>query len=312
MAGSGIQSHAAAWSRHPETRLVGLCDIDATRLATASARWPGVPTFTDLDRLLTAIRPDLVSVCTPDETHVSVLERVLACGSVRAVLAEKPLALEAAAAERVAARAAARGVMLAVNYGRRSAPTHRRLRDFLAEAPIGVIEVVRGAYVGGVKHNGTHWLDLARFLLGEIVSVRGSGRVAPGEDDPTIDVELAFATGVRGFLAGIRSARYGFFEMDLVGSEGRVRVTDSGQRIEVLRPRDSRRFPGFRELAASGGPAGGLADLVLHAATDLVDALASNRPPAATALDAIRVLRLAEDAVATAMIEDRHDASLRC
>ncbi len=308
----GVQSHAAAWAKHPGTRLAGLCDTDPSRLAVAASRWEGVPTFTDLDRLLTATRPDIVSVCTPDETHVGVLERVLAHRSVRAVLAEKPLALDADTAERIVAEAEARGVLVAVNYGRRSTPSHRALRDWLATGAIGAIEVVRGVYVGGVKHNGTHWLDLARFLVGEISAVRGTGLVPPGGGDATIDVALAFASGARGLLLGVATARYSLFEMDLLGTSGRLRITEGGHRFEAFRSIESDRFPGFRELAPCDGPPGGLVDLLLHAAVDLVDALESGRPPGSTGADAVAALRLAEEAMATTLIEDRHDAPVRC
>ena len=47
---------------------------------------------------------------------------------VRAILAEKPLALDAATARALAARARECGVVLAVNYTRRFAPAFRRLQ----------------------------------------------------------------------------------------------------------------------------------------------------------------------------------------
>lgn len=90
------------------------------------------------------------------------------CSSVRAVLAEKPLAMDVERAERLVRMADERDIILAVNYSRRYAPSYRRLASWLESAPIGTIHRVDGIYVRGIKHNGTHWLDLARWLAGEI------------------------------------------------------------------------------------------------------------------------------------------------
>src|SRR5262249_31548670 len=137
------------------------------RLAAAARRWKAPGRYADAGRLLRDAAPEIVSIATPDDTHAELLELVCTTESVRAVLAEKPLALDPDEAERLVRLAESRGVVLAVNYVRRFAPSHRRLERWLADRPLGRIELVRGTYVRGIKHNGTHWLDLARFLVGE-------------------------------------------------------------------------------------------------------------------------------------------------
>ncbi len=302
---SGIQSHAAAWTHHPGATLVGLADVDAVRLADAAQRW-GAPRFQSVDELLDATAPEIVSVSTPDGTHAAVLDRVLDAPSVRAVLMEKPLALDLNDARRLVRKANDRGVVLAVNYVRRFAPSHRELRRWLAGGPLGPIELVRGTYTGGLKHNGTHWIDLVRFLVGEIAEVRGFGPVEPATTDSTIDLAVDFVSGARGMLHGLRVSPYSLFELDLAGPGGRVRIVDGGQRVEVFTPAPSQRFPGFQELVRTAGPSGGLGDLLLHAATDVIDALGTGREPAGTGADAVAALEWA-----TAGIEDavRRDAN---
>jgi predicted dehydrogenase len=287
-----------------------LCDPDEARLTEAGVRW-GVPArYRDLGLMLTEIRPEIVSVASPDETHTEVLDRVLETEGVRAVLAEKPLALDVDQAERLVRKARDRNVVLAVNYVRRYAPSHQQLARWLAAGPIGTIELVRGTYVRGIKHNGTHWLDLARLLVGEIELIRGQGEVAPFAADATIDAELIFAGGARGWLHGLTTAPYSLFEMDLIGTRGRARLIDAGQRFELFGTAASRRFPGFRELVPIAGPAGGLADLLMHAASDLVESLATGREPAATGADAVAALRLASTALEDARERRDVDAAL--
>ncbi len=304
--GSGIQSHAAAWYHHPGTELVGLADTDGARLAEAGRRWGVAALFESVDRLLAETTPDIVSVATPDVTHADVLNRVLEAPSVRAVLMEKPLALDLADAEALVRKAERRGIVLAVNYVRRYAPSHQHLQRWLATTPLGSIEVVRGTYSGGVKHNGTHWIDLVRFLVGEIVRVEGFGPIDPGSADQTIDVAIDFESGARGMLHGLRAAPYSLFELDLIGPKGRVRIVDGGQRVDVYTVAGSRRFPGFRELVSAVGPSGGLGDLLMHAASDVIEALATGRRPAGTGADAVAALGWAVAAIADAARKEDH------
>jgi predicted dehydrogenase len=295
----GVQSHAAAWKAHRDAELVALCDAEPARLAAAQAAWGVAAGFSDPVELLRTIAPDIVSICTPDATHGALLEAALETDSVTAILAEKPLTLDLSEGHRLVETAARRGVTLAVNYGRRSTPSHRRLRDWLATRPIGELEIVRGVYVRGIKHNGTHWLDLARFLVGEITEIHGIGRTTSWQTDGTIDAALTFAGGARGELIGLKDASYALFEMDLIGTEGRIQLLDSGRRFEARGAVPSDAFPGFFELQERPGPSGGLDDMLLHVVSDLVDALESKRPPACTGEDALIALRLADRALAT-------------
>jgi predicted dehydrogenase len=294
---AGIQSHAAAWAVRRDARLLAVADPDRSRLDAACRAFRVRQGFSSPTRLLDEVRPEIVSLCTPDETHGTLLARILRTPSVVAVLAEKPLTLEVEEAERLVALAEERNVLLAVNYCRRTAPSHRRLRTWLSQGRIGPIEAVRGVYVRGLKHNGTHWLDLARFLVGEIAEIRGFGRSDPDALDATIDVSLRFANGARGELVGLRTPAYSCFEMDLIGAAGRVKILDGGRRFELSESVPSAAFAGFHELAPAAGPTGDIDDLLFHAVDDLMTALREGRPPAGTGANAVTALRLAEQAL---------------
>ncbi len=305
--GAGAQSHAAAWREADGVTLAALVEPDAARLASAGARWGVDALYSDVASMLEVVRPEVVSVASPDATHADLLEQVLAGPSVRAVLAEKPLAVDVDRAESMVRMAEERGIVLAVNYSRRYTPSHRALAAWLESAPIGTIRRVDGVYVRGIKHNGTHWLDLARWLAGEITEIRGHGAVEPEASDATIDAELRFASGAIGSLRGVRDVSYSLFEIDLIGSNGRVRLTESGRHFEAWTAVPSRSFPGFAELAPIGCPAGDLTDLLGHAVRDLLAALTTGRAPAGTGTDAVAALRLASEALASAEAEEgRH------
>jgi predicted dehydrogenase len=291
----GVQTHAGAYARHPGTELVALVDPDRARLRAAARAWGVGGAHRDVRAMLRSERPDLVSVCTPDATHAGVLRAVLKAPGVRGVLAEKPLALTVRQAAELVRLARRRGVVLAVNYTRRFAPSHQRVRRLVASGALGPIQVVHGYYTKGVAHNGTHWFDLARWLLGDVRRVRAS-RGGAGGSDPTLDVELAFASGARGLLHGLDARHHTLFEMDLVGTRGRLRLLEGGQRFERFDVRPSPHYPGYRVLRPRAAPAAGLDDVLLHAVADLVQAVGRGRAPACSGADALAALAVAEAA----------------
>ena len=243
--------------------------------------------------MLSEQQPDIVSVCTPDGTHYDVLRTVLAAPSVRGVLAEKPLALTREQAEEVVRLAQMRGVRLAVNYVRRYAESHRRLKAFLASGGIGEVQTVGGYYTKGLLHNGTHWFDLARFFVGEIARVWGRDVLREGGDDPTLDAFLEFESGAAAHLQACSASAYSVFEMDLLGTRGRVRVTDSGHVFQTYGVADSPRFSGYRELRPVDGLTGGLEDVLLNAVEDLARAVDEAAEPLCSGADGVAALGVA-------------------
>jgi predicted dehydrogenase len=290
----GVYTHAGAYSAVKRVQLAGVCDVDSARAERCARRWSVPRAFTDAHRLLAEVSPEIVSVCTPDATHADVLRAVLAAPSVRGVLAEKPLAASAAEAAELVALAEDRGIVLAVNYVRRYAAGHRNVKDALASRAVGDVLSVTGIYSGGLVHNGSHWLDLARWLIGEVVAVQAHGSDAAPDGNP--DVTLELAGGVTAFLRGCRDSEFSAFEADILGTKGRIRLVDSGHRIERYGVGDSPYYSGYRVLAAGGIEAGGIEDAMTGAVDDLLTCVATGRTPQCSGRDGVAALAVAEAA----------------
>jgi predicted dehydrogenase len=276
-------THGGAYLACADTELVAACDPDPARAAAL-----GVDAYTDPAELLARAQPELVSVATPDATHVELIELCLRADGVRGVLAEKPLALDLDAARTLVALAQARDVVLAVNYTRRFAPAFRALDV----AAIGDLQHVSGTYVKGLAHNGTHWLDLLRMLAGEPVTVRAWDRLSEPVDDPTLDAELTLTGGAGARLAGLDAQRFTAFEMELTGTLGRIRIAESGHVIERYAIADDARYPGYRVLALVEQVTAAMRDGTLHAVRDLVRCVREGREPACTGADGVAALAL--------------------
>jgi predicted dehydrogenase len=290
----GIQAHAAAYAACADTALAGVCDVDAARAAHAARRWGLAHGFCDVAALLASVRPQIVSVCTPDATHAAVLGEVLASPDVRVVVAEKPLALDLAQARSLVELAKRRGITLVVNYTRRFLPSHRQAQRRIAAGEIGEVVAVTGMYTKGLVHNATHWFDLARWLVGDIVRVQAwPGPGDPASSDPTCHVRMSFQQGQTGFLLGLDERRFTIFEMDCIGTTGRLRITDSGMRLTWSTVGDSPHYSGYRTLGPGAELAGGFRDAALRLIEDAVAAQRAGTQPLCSGEDALAALAVA-------------------
>jgi predicted dehydrogenase len=288
-----VYAHAHAYATCPSTEIVALCDADPAKLERAGERWKVATRYSDLIELLGEQGPEIVSVCTPDETHYDLIRATLAAPGTRAVLAEKPLALTLAHAKELVATAAERGIALAVNYSRRYAKNHRELREWLRGGGIGTIRNVSGSYTKGTLHNGTHWFDLARFLIGEVTRVWGFDTLHERKEDPTLDAVLEFAGSATAHLLGCDEAAFTVFEMDLIGTRGRVRIVDVGHVIEIYDVHPSQNYADYCEPLLRERRAGGMEDTTLHAVENLVECLENNAQPLCSGNDAVAALAIA-------------------
>ena len=290
---AGVYSHAGAYAACPDTDLVAVCDVDPARLRDSVQQWNVPAQYDDAATLLRNEQPDIVSICTPDATHFALTRLALETTSTRAVLAEKPLSLELTEAETLVHIADQRGVPLAVNYVRRFAASHREVEQRIRAGELGKIQTVSGFYTKGLLHNGTHWFDLARFLVGEVTEVQGFDVLQDGNIDPTLDAFLRFDNGAAGHLHGCDSSAFSLFEMDIVGTRGRVAILDSGYHIVWYDRRDSPHFTGYHALVESSRVNAPLGDVTLDAVQDLVESARDRRAPRCSGVDGVRALAIA-------------------
>jgi predicted dehydrogenase len=298
----GIYSHAAAYRALEATELVAVCDADPVRLVECASRWDVSGRYQDAASLLAESRPDVVSVCTPDSTHARIIQQAIETPGVRAVIAEKPLALSVADAAALLAEARRRGVIIAVNYMRRYSAGHRDVRSSLQAGAIGDIQRVSGLYTKGVRHNGTHWFDLLRFFAGNVAEVTATlGRGADEAVDPTLDVMLKLQTGAVAHLAGADANAYSVFELDLIGTTGRLRLVDSGHRLDSHTVIDSQHYSGYRSLDAGTSSVNDMRDTTLRLVEDVAACVRQGGVPVCSGDDGLAALEIAEAACESAV-----------
>lgn len=286
------RTHAGAYSSSPAVSLVAGVDPDPARRRAFTERW-GVRTFGSVPEMVREVRPDLWSICTPPDERMDIVAHALGAGA-RALWCEKPLAADSRTAAGIADRTAAAGVALAVGYQRRWDHGHQQAAKWLADGRAGKIEHAVVRYTRGLRNYGTHGIDLIRWYVGEIEWAWGHPAADEADADPSPSAVLGADGAVVAFLS-VRKRAYDVFEVDVMGSEGRLIIDDLGRRIRwhglssalevgeprVISPSPSEELAGMRgQMAAALG--------------NLVDAVTGRARVLCGAADGVRALQVAE------------------
>lgn len=170
------QHHARIYSELPQTRLVGVVDIDQPRRTEIGTRF-GVAHFGDRQRLLSQV--DAVSVAVPTLQHREIVLDCLDAGVH--VLVEKPLAVTPDEGRQMIDRARQKGLVLHVGHVERFNPVRDLVHDLISNprfiechrlAPFQP----RGTDVDVVLDLMIHDVDLIlSFGLGKVSKVEAVG-----------------------------------------------------------------------------------------------------------------------------------------
>lgn len=295
----GVYSHAQGYVVHPRIELAGLSDADPERLQEASAHWQ-VDGVVDYLTLCRNVQPDIVSICTPDETHFPIAMRLLDHAPPRLLFMEKPLTLRVSDAHALLRAATERGCAIAVNYSRRFSYAFRAIREELAQGDHGRPLLIRMLYGKGLFHNGSHAIDLLRYWLGEPETVAGAPVAWGPGDDATWSVDLTFAGGCRARLEAFDERVATVFEGEILCERSRIAFTMGGNAWQFFSVGPSPLYAGYVNYLPSDRAerdtrfAQPMAACLGVAIQNIVQHLDGQEPLACTGEDGLAVLEIIE------------------
>ena len=126
-----------------QAKLVGLCDISATRMRwhmnrlAEKFKYHDVACYaaTDFDEMIRREHPDVVIVCTMDSTHHEYIVRAMDLGCD--VICEKPMTIDAEKSRAILDAIARTGKNLRVTFNYRYSPGVTKVRELLMSGVIG-------------------------------------------------------------------------------------------------------------------------------------------------------------------------------
>ncbi len=157
--------HARALKDVDRVKLVAVaeCSTEILRQATESL---GVPGYLTIEELLERVRPEIVVLATPARGRAGLAIEIAAFPGVRAIVAEKPMAMTVAEAESMLDACEARGVLLAVCHQLRFCDEFLAMKAAIDAGELGTLEFLRGVCYGNLLNQGPHILDAIRWFAG--------------------------------------------------------------------------------------------------------------------------------------------------
>ena len=329
--------------------------------------WGWEETAADWRDVVTRDDIDVVDVSVPTDLHAEIA--IAAAEAGKHVFCEKPIALDSDQARRMLEAAQRTGVVHYLNHNYRRTPAVMLAKQLIDEGFVGRIFHWRGAYLqdwivdpsfpltwhlqrehaGAGPHFdlGSHNVDLARFLVGEITSVSAmtasfvrerplpgvgaatfSAGSGGGGETGSVTVEdaafltVAFENGALGSIDTSRfaSGRKNHHAFEIYGSEGRI-VFDLERmnELQVFSRNDPEHVQGFRTVLTTEGahpyvsawwPPGhvlGYEHAFHHAVVDFVRAVADGSEVRPNFEDGLRATLVLEAALTAAASGERVD-----
>jgi 1,5-anhydro-D-fructose reductase (1,5-anhydro-D-mannitol-forming) len=222
-------------------QISGLLVRDIKRAEQLVQAFDAGKAYDQVDALVEDANIDAVYVSSPVNLHHEHVLKVAAAG--KHVLCEKPMAMSSAECESMIAACEKAGVGLGICFVLRGWPIYQSIRTLIEEGQLGTIVEMRSHLAkwspreiddwrldpvqsggGTLIDVATHYLDLFRFLTGEITKVAymGSSRVFDWPVEETAHTLLEFASGVHGSVTASCTIPSGSNVLEIFGSEGSV------------------------------------------------------------------------------------------
>ena len=235
--------HAAALARRDDAQVVAVCDLDSARAERLAA---GAAVYGRWEDVLEREHPDAVWVCLPPLAHraptVAALE-----GGIHVYL-EKPVARTLDDADAIVAAAERSDAVCAVGYQWHATEVLDDLRAALEGQEVSLLLgrsigptgsrpwfLDRAQGGGNVLERGSHQIDLARTIAGEVVEVQAAASgvllgQAEGERGDIEDAATLVLHHASGALTTIvvgwtRAGQPGLYGVDVVATEATLQLT---------------------------------------------------------------------------------------
>jgi predicted dehydrogenase len=198
--------HADAFHKNPRFQLVGLCDIDQSRLDAAAKQYGNPETSLNAGELLKKVKPDVFCFCTLPNLRLEMVRLGVEAGA-KLIAFEKPTALSTNEALEVMNLVRKAGVKTTISHQHRYGEHYKKVKEIIASGAIGRVHTVYGTATGWMMHMMTHLIEYTRWYNdnaeAEWVVGQAAGKEKFKDNHPSPDYVVGviqYANGVRGIV----------------------------------------------------------------------------------------------------------------
>jgi len=246
-------THILAYKKNKMVGPIACADSNAEALERFKEFFNIDHAFESPQRMLEHFKPDIVSICTPPETHETILEICIE-SRVKGIWCEKPIGLDPNHIERLISAAEAKCIPILVNYMRRYDRLAREIKNLISSEELGKLDRIIFHYSKGLLNNGGHAIDLLLYWLGPLQTFKVLNVRQKIEYDFVTDLYLKADSyqNTDVYLFANEGKTYNFFEFDLLFENGRVRSCENGFGAKLFKVIPNKRFANKYLLSDSG------------------------------------------------------------
>jgi predicted dehydrogenase len=239
--------HARIYQADPLAELIGVCDRQKDRADAAASRF-STPAFTDAQKMLDELQPDLVSIATGGYEYGSdhYEPTMQALRADCHVLGEKPISNEIAQAEQMVALAREKNRCYGIDLNHRFTDAARLAKKWVTENRLGhLLFINMSMWIKNpaesspyfhLKALHPHTIDVMRYFCGDIEAVQCFAAKAPGRTIwSTAHFNMKFKNGVVGGLTGSYDIERGhpMERCEVAGTKGRFILEDMWRELTL-------------------------------------------------------------------------------
>jgi len=165
--GSRGGRHALGYRNVQSAKLVAAVDMDEQRLGALCDEYDIAGRYTDYETMLREVKPDIVHCVTQPDIRVEPV-RIAGAHGVKAIVVEKPMANTLSEAEAIEKISRDTGIKVIVNTQRRYFPSVMGMCELVRSGEAGRIRHIRIASNPSIACNGSHMLDIAEAVIGDV------------------------------------------------------------------------------------------------------------------------------------------------
>ena len=255
--------------------------------------------------------PDIITIAVNEDSH---LQECLSAieARPRLVILEKPVALNSSQAALIAEASKKANVPVMVNHERRFAADYNAAKSYMKK--IGALQSIRGELYSGLRiyapefeesgeysllHDGTHLVDIIRFLLGEDLCNPLVTGIFRDEKGAVRNFSAHYSTescpDVSIYMSG--RSRFFSFALDILGTEGRICLGNGYAKF--YQRKESKLYTGFyslsRDRSVRLSRKTGYFSNMMQNAVDFLDGLSELKSPLTEAISDLRALEEIKD-----------------
>lgn len=143
--GIGKRVHIPAYLNNKHAHLVALVDTDKKKAKRTARKFNIDKVFSSVDDLFEKEEIDALSVCTPPDSHASIVLKAFDHGAD--VLCEKPLAVSVNDGKTMVKASRSKGKKLMIGFHRRFIPNYRKAKECILRGDLGHVYCVEDHYI---------------------------------------------------------------------------------------------------------------------------------------------------------------------